>query len=394
MEKNSKKIYGVLFLCLTISYIFADDKWQPASEGIQGKKAFDDLAKYYSNDKNIPPYEQKLVALTAQDSKIRSQAGIYLLVLLKQCFVDEMNGRAKWRQTHFWGGYTVSLARNLRKEIAKALSERAMSEEALPAAMWLIKKELLSVNQHAGVKVLCNIKSEKVMPLYKRILEQPHPNEYVVVHIIEEVKKRKLINLHEDVRRLCNHYRRKIRQAVRSTLSNENMPNFEMQSAFTPWLENQLQVITKMVYHKIPLDAKWGEITIKSNYRGRSTKKSYTGWLIKETVTKYSFVDINGKKHSADKSQCEIKFENLQDYIKKLENKRKEGISRQFEPNSISRAESFITIWYFARGDKKTTARILFPCLDSMNDDRWLVWMVRDILGHLYHKEMLRAFSQ
>ena len=72
---------------------------------------------------------------------------------------------------------------------------------------------------------------------------------------------------------------------------------------------------------------------------------------------------------------------------------RRGGLTGQFESRAISLPEALVAAWAFRAGDKLAAALLLFPRLDDLADDRWLGWIVRDMIGHACHQQMLAAFS-
>jgi len=68
------------------------------------------------------------------------------------------------------------------------------------------------------------------------------------------------------------------------------------------------------------------------------------------------------------------------------------GVMRQVEPAWISLPEALVAAWSLARGDRATAAAVLLPRIDETEDDRWIFWATRDLLGRNFHQEMLDAF--
>jgi hypothetical protein len=68
-------------------------------------------------------------------------------------------------------------------------------------------------------------------------------------------------------------------------------------------------------------------------------------------------------------------------------------LTAQFEPKFISAPEALVAAWAYVRGDKATAAALLFPRIEQTPDDRWVFWAVTDLLGNVYHQDMLTAFS-
>jgi len=82
-----------LLLCLS-GPVLAADGLKPVADGLDGKKAFDDLAAYYKDNSARPPYSKALSDLKSATEATRASAGKYLAALFKQLYADETNGRA------------------------------------------------------------------------------------------------------------------------------------------------------------------------------------------------------------------------------------------------------------------------------------------------------------
>lgn len=90
MSRHLQTSVAMVLLC-SVSVIAEEPK--PQVPGSEGKRAYDDLAKYYADRKSAPPYAEALGALKGEDPEARRKAGAYLLALFAQSFADEDNGR-------------------------------------------------------------------------------------------------------------------------------------------------------------------------------------------------------------------------------------------------------------------------------------------------------------
>jgi hypothetical protein len=408
-----RKLLIIIFIMITSNIITAEEV-VPAVEGEIGQQVFDDLAKYY-NTKELPPYQKMLDLLSSEDEKQRELAGGYIYALFVQLLDDETNGRTKWEKTPFFNGEMASDARHLRESVPSEFSQKASGIQSFKAAMWLINKDPDDRNQAQGIIALRHIKGEEAEDALKEIIKGPHPNENVTVGAIEEIGERNLTSFAPEVVRLHNHYRYAIREAVITTLNKlnitERLPEFEPEKAFTPSLEDQLKKASEMVLIKIPENSKWYNFEYTDwiiDYDG--TKKPYThqyiGWLLGEDDKNYHILTCFSSDMKLPKSDTKIYSSSLKEIASSLLELRKKGIYPSFSildredeearpsyPAFVSVPELLIAAWSFERGDKKTTADIFFQCINRIKDDRHLPEYIRDLMGDIYHQEMLRQFT-
>jgi hypothetical protein len=386
----------------------SDDQVSTTAAGFQ---AYRDLALYYSDSSKEPPYQAAIDDLGSANPLVREKAGAYLLALFRQSLADESNGRAPWRDTPYWGGGAESDARQFREELAEAFGERASGEEAMDAAMWLLEHERLARIQSAGARVLQRTQSPQSSDFLRPLLRPPHPNAIALKIAVTEVGKRQEREFEQDILLLCNHYRETVRDSARgaaSQLGIEEIPPFRPQGAFTPWLIQQLRDITDRVQTPVPPAARWCrvEVSREGRYEGGEWVERISGWLLGETASQYEFLSIFGEKMQLEKLRTKLDPSSLAEEVERLLNFRYAGadsaktvlsrrgsLTAQFQPSAISIPEALVAAWSFERGGRSNAARILFPRMDAMEDDRWLPWITRDLLGHVYHHKMLEAFS-
>ncbi|MGH7136850.1 MAG: hypothetical protein ACREHD_14010, partial [Pirellulales bacterium] len=282
-------VCGALLFAGPVMSAFAAE---PAMEGAEGQRAFDDLAIYYDR-KAVPPYGEALRELSAADTAKRASAGKYLLALFQQLLADEHNGRAKWRRSPFWGGGADSPAREFRKQLARAFGN-ASATEAMDAALWLVEQDQQAENQEQGVQVICRIRSPRSETVFKRLLVRPHPCEAVTVAILNEAGQRKLQGLKADTARLSTHYRIAVRDAARKSAillgDAEPLREFKPAEAFTPWLDERLKEIVTMVQSGIPMEARWVRVAprdTEANRRALDASAEVYGWLLAEDETSF-----------------------------------------------------------------------------------------------------------
>lgn len=384
---------------------------EPAMEGSEGQRAFDELALYYARDV-VPPYKQALLDLSAADEAKRVSSGKYLLALFQQLLADERNGRAEWRRSMAWGGGADSPAREFRKQLAKAFGS-ATAMEGLDAALWLVEEDQLAENQKQGVRVLCRIHSPRSEEVFKRLLAQPHPCAAVTVAVLNEAGQRQIQGLKADVVRLSTHYRTAVREAARNSArmlgDAEPLPEFKPAEAFTPWLDERLKEIATMVRTAIPKEAHWVRLVpVDTEPNGQAFGESaeVNGWLLAEDEESFRVLTWFNSEETLEKALVRSEHSLLSEAAEALAATRQQGeddprdalsrsgmLTGQFEPGFISLPEALVAAWSYSRGDKESAAAVLFPCIERTADDRWVFWAVRDLIGHGYHQAMLESFS-
>jgi hypothetical protein len=397
-----------LLLLLAVTALAGDTPKQ-VTDSPEGKRAFDDLTAYYADNKKEPPYKQAIADLGSPDEAKRKAAGAYLTALFKQLFADESNGRAPFKRTPFFGGGgSTSDAREFRKTLAQAFGKDAQGDAALDTALWLVDSEKDARNQAAGVDALRRIKGGRSTEIFKKLLQQPHPNAAVVKSVIEEVAARGLQELEPDITRLCEHYRASVREAAKGAaakIGSGKIPGYKPEAAFTPWLDQELKNIAAMVPVEIPKDAKWMRFTLAG--RGEGGKSiEFSGWLLSEKDGKYQVLDYFGMERSLNKEgegAAKAAPRTFEEEAKALLEVRASGdasalsrhggLTAQFEPRFVSVPEALVAAWSYTHGDKASAAAILFPRIADTADDRWVGWVARDLIGHAYFQRMLDAFT-
>ncbi|MCX7425394.1 MAG: hypothetical protein NTW96_07175 [Planctomycetia bacterium] len=391
---------------------------KPSVEGPEGAQAFVDLATYYQDHQKPPPVDRVLQELDSVDQAARASSGKYILALLAQSQADETNGRGGWQRSGLpaWGSDPESDARAFRESLAEKLAGGTTATEALDAAVWLLKEDNLADDQKHGVTLLCRIKSRRVEDLFQELLRQPHPNQSVLVAVLEQVAERKLVEPAPEVRRLAIHYREAVRAAAHKAakaLEISDVAEYQPEKAFTPWLDGLLKDIAAMIEGGVPEGAKWSDFTVTyppSQTGGEPFAWSTSGWLLSEDNDKVQVLSWLGSRYELPKTRTKVEPSTLAKAGRTLLRIRKEAtgavsdanqevlspsgsLSAQFEPAFINLPEGLVAAWLHERGDKRLTAELLFPRIEAAEDDRWIGWATRDMLGNVYHREMLDTFA-
>jgi hypothetical protein len=392
---------------------------EPVVEGREGDRAFADLTKYYDDHQRPPPVDPAIEELASVDSAKRASAGRYLLALLMQSKADETNGRGNWGRYGWpaWGSNPESDARGFRASLSAKLASQTTAAEALDAAAWLLEEEQQADIQKDGIALLCRIKSREVENVLRRLLREPHPNQAVLVTVLEQVANRKLVALAPEVRRLAIHYRAAVRTAASKTariLAIGDIPAYRPEEAFAPRLDKMLKDTAAMIEGGVPAGAKWHKFTVTyppSQTGGKPSRWFTYGWLLSEDKETVRLVTWLGGRYGLDKAITKVEPSTLAETAGVLSKIRKTAptsgfdtdrnmlspwgsFSGQFEPSYINLPEGLVAAWLYERGEKRVAAELLFPRIEDTDDDRWIGWAVRDMMANGYHKRMLNAFSR
>ncbi len=376
---------------------------KPVAEGPEGKRAFDDLARFYADDQKVPPFAEAMRDLKAADAGKRRAAGAYLLALFRQSFADEDNGRSPWQRLPYFGGGSRSAARDLRSKLAEAFGKEAAGEEAIDAALWLLNTERLPDGQRAGILALRRLKGANADKAITGVLVPPHPCEEVLVGAVEEAGARGLNG--NAVLALGNHHRAAVREAARKVVEKHKIgavPAFKSEDAFIPTLTKALDTIAEMI-EEAPRDTRWVDVTFVGG-EGKKTVRM-TGWLL-ENGDDYRVLDWFGDEERIPARTFTVERKSLAEAAARFKAIREKGdrealgelsrrgmLTMQFQPRAVTEPELRIAAWGWKRGEKKVCADVLFPRIDELADDRFLVEIARDLIGHSLHQRMLELFS-
>ncbi len=398
---------------------------EPVDRSIEGTKAFADLATFYENNHKTPPYSDSLAQLDAPGASGEAAAR-YVLALCKQSIADETNGRCHWQATPFWGEGARSPAHEFRKNLITDFCASACGDRALDIALWLVNNDQSSTVPGETLAVFKRGTGAHCVDVYRKLLEQPYS----------------LAELRPEIESLENHYRQSVRNAARRAaqdLGLKTASEFVPETAFTPWLERQLHDINEMVYGTIPPGSQFSRVVLQSKQGDQNYSEELAGWVLKDTTDNVEVLDTFGRHVKYPKHPPVSLFPSIESIFGKTDatwvtsvtpyqlklaatdlvavraqlvgqrvegieasNRRSEaeaklsirgGLTGQFENRSISVPEALVATWCYLRGDKASTARLLFPCIDNMSDDRELATAMRNTLGTTYYHEMLDHFS-
>lgn len=390
----------MLVAALSEAEPMADSK--SAWPGKAGERAWTDLAVFYKDTKATLPGQDAVSDLSSPDSGVAREAGDYLAALFAQAQADEVNGRSEWRLITFWG-VAESRARNFREQLACALSKKASGAAALPAVGWLLEHERLPSAQEAACDVLLRIHTPEADALLCQLIAQSHPNAYVLQHAVEEVGRRKLHDASQTLERLCGHYRKTIRDAAAGAMASlgRGCPATPLpEEEFTPKLEQDLRSIVAMIFPVLPAGAKWAWFEKKEHEGSALVEVPALGaWILSERETTTEVLTYFGSHEFLAKAEYTGVIEPMTTTALRLIRtpagphlSRMGMLTAQFEPGSVPIPVALVSAWLLEAGKRREAAELLFPLLDKLSDDRWLLTAARDQVGGTLHREMLSRF--
>jgi len=414
---------------------------EPVDRSIEGLKAFSDLGTFYDNNEKIPPYKDVLARLNAPGANGDSAAR-YLLALCKQSLADETNGRGHWQATPFWGASARSSAHEFRKQLTTDFCRSASGDRALDIALWLVENDQSPTIPKETLAVFKQGTGAHCIEVYRQLLQQPYSLADFTPAMIDQVGAHHLHDLRPEIESLENHYRQSVRNAARRAADDLGLKpatGFVPESAFTPWLDRQLQDISEMVYGTIPPGSRFARLVLRPESGGPTPTQDSVAWVLKDNADAVEAIDTFGDHVEYAKHPPSASSPRMESLLKRptqsatsvtpydlklaaidlvavrkqltsptmpegIEASRQRlnaeaklsiegGLTGQFENQSISVPEALVATWCYERGDKASAAQLLFPCIDGMADDRELTTAVRTKLGTLYYHEMLNEFS-
>lgn len=385
---------------------------EPVHANPEGRRAFADLGAFYADPQKEPPYREALAGLADPDKAVRSRAAQYFFALFAQALVDESTGRASVTQTPFWGTPAISDSRELRARMADAFGEATAGEEAEPVVRWLLMEEKDTKIQNAGLKAAGKNAALRTPGLIEDLLVPPHPNPTVLVAAIGEAGRQRLKSSAPSIERLTRHHRAKVRDAARMTapVFGTAVPKSPVpEGDLLLGLDAEIRKIGGRVMTPIPRGARWARVKYEVapfHGRGEPEEREASAWIIAETDSTLRILDEFGRDVTIDRGTSTLTPETLQDEGARLISvreggdrsateslSREGGLTGQFETSVLSLPEALVATWAYLAGDRETAASILIPRVEAMDSDLWLGMITSDLIGNIYHLEMLEAFS-
>jgi hypothetical protein len=381
-----------------------------------------ELKTYYEDGKKVPAYEAALKKLAADDASQRKASAAWLRALLAQALKDEKSGAAPWRATPYWGSSGENPARNLRRDIARALAEAQPLPGAVPVLRWFFEEEVLPNLQEDAATALGKVKGQEAAALRAELATRPHPNLVVVVAVLKQIAAEKGKLPDDKLRALCHHHRASVREAARALNQQQGNPDpgpFDpVQAMRSPAVKKLMKDVEKLLIDMPPADAPFivATITLFNKDKKKDHVYSERGWLLKEKGDTLEIVTPYGWKETLRKSAeltrdegdkywwtCAITRGKIEDEVGRVEKIRKEGdkdfefserggLTGQFQGRGAGLYETLLAQRLYVAGKEALAARVLFPALETLYRDDAMVDIVRREMGRIYGYQMLTAF--
>ncbi len=415
--------FAILLASPLLSYSATENGAKPASQDAAGLKAWEMLGAFYHEAKGDAGLDkatsEALKSLAGSDPRAATNSADLLWALFRQAAADESNGRAEWRRTPYWGGGSESAARDFRAHLAGQLAKIQAGPAAIPLAESLLANENHAASLSAATHLLETAGGTAGDAAILRLLDQGCHWRPALIMALREVDRRSLNPGSDSVRKWSADPRAPVRKAAEKTLGalGAGEPaTFQPEDGFSPPVVKLLKDAAAMLPDPPASDAKFGLFTTTSDAGSQHQSTSeVTGWLRGEKdgnfeVTSWfgisttlenkpaanrivsftpldpaSVVDEILKSREVDDEQGRERRLNLLS--------ERGGLTGQFQPSGLSVPEGLLASWLFQRGDTRNAARLLFPLLDKLDDDRRPLEILRDLIGGKCHVTMLEKFS-
>jgi hypothetical protein len=387
---------------------------QPAAS-----EAAKDLRAYYQDEAKEPAWQDAIRGLSAAEVTRRAQAASYLRDLLDQALKDELAGVDPRQPSLAWGQGPMSKARGLRESVAAALAKAEPTPSVLPVMRWFLEHEKLTTLQGETLKVIIRLQGAEADALLLELATKPHPNAEVAITALAQVGERKLRVTGGQLAVLCQHHRRKLREAARALnaqLGFPASPPFEPVHAIqSEPIRRLMDEIGRLLEQPVPADAPFVRLT--STYRADDTGGSrkwlesepttVRGWLLSEDGESWLLLTPHGRCNTYRKTgqnatvalaRVPIEQEVARIAVlrgqgdEKFELSSRGSFSGQFEGHVAGEYEALLAQWLYAGKRYELAVAILLPALDTLLLDSHLADITRDRLGTLYGQQMLAAF--
>lgn len=387
------------------------------------KRASEELGRFYADTSYALKYGPELFELNAGGEK-GATASRYILAVFKQLIADRKSGRAPGEYTPDWGKQH-SVSDSLLLDIAAHFGKIAQGPEAYKIALWLLENEHSPEVGVSLIPLFKRAKGDEAVSLYRRLLAQPDLLPAITCALLNEIGSRPIPELKDVVEPFESHYRKTIREAACTAAKSLAVPvrAYVPEQAFTPWMQGQLQTLSSLLVIERPSHAPFMRLSVQTTTPANGKeRKTIDGWLLSEDAYHVRILDVFGRDRTYDHTEVKSAPRSLQAEAEELiaaravadsldkqqpqspdERKRAEAAlevlsvagaqSAQFEPHYISIPEALVAAWCFNSGDRTTAAKLLFPRLAIMKDDRWLVDILCNDLGSIYQRQMLTAFA-
>jgi hypothetical protein len=408
--------------CLSVLSCLGSGRDSSASEplptGDVRQQVTAELARYYEDGKSLP-LQKYFNGLKSKQAEVQHQSATRLVMLLDQAQKDEQSGKSPWRATPFWGSSGENPARELRKDIAKALQRGHLVPAALPIYRWYLDHAEIPATQVDTAEALVKIKGPEADKLITQVVHKPHPNTRVVVLCLTAAGERRLALPDKLITQRAWDHHRDVRQAARQLAATRGLkiePFDPVRAVQSEAVRRLMDRLSKMILDSPPATADYVKIQAVYRDKDEQWQSTTSGWLIKETDSAYRVLTPHGRLEQIDKAftpraarpsqtrELELKkvpFDQVISEIVKLRKggdpdfalSERGGLTGQFQGHGASLAEILVGHWLYAKKDYQNAAKILLPALDTLYQDDHLISIAEDRLGLIYGYRMLAAFA-
>lgn len=281
--------------------------------------------------------------------------------------------------------------------MTKAVRLRAKGEGGVQVAKSLVEQQVDSRAAADGIAALVRLGEDGSLPAFRWVLALPWSTRDHPARAIQRIGKRRVTPLAPDVRRLCGHHRKAVRDAAASTLAAlkaGRCPPFSPSEALNPWIEQRVRDLGSAVYPPIPATAEWRRVS------GDNLEQGMSGWYLGEVGGVARMVDLFGRERVGPAGRWVTEPRTLADEVPvfrayRADPRRFQALlpvmdllddrKRAPEVSQVSIPEALAAAWALERGDRETAAGILLPALEAAPDD-----LVLQSLGVTFVDESLR----
>ena len=359
---------------------------EPEVDSPTGRRAFEDLASFYSGNGAPAGYKDAKASLGATDKDKAARAAEYIDALIRQMRADRDNGRAREYQ------HGIKHLESIEKRVAKSFIAEVSPVYGFPFANWLLQSGSAD-DDAAALKLAGRIDDGAFVKVANTALKDMRKRPRVIEPMLIEIQKRKLTAFEPVVIKLCNHHRARVRTVARATavsLGASELP-VELPSVdrITRQTAKALHFIEGMVLTDIPPDATWVIVKSKPSELERfgQDERFFTsgwataGWVLERSSEQIRILDWDGRVRAFNLKDVRVEDLTLGEHVDRL-------LASQRQISTL------LAAWCYRRGDQERAARIVFPRLDKTNEHSDFVAVPRDQLGRRYRKEMLKAFIE
>jgi hypothetical protein len=292
--------------------------------------------------------------------------------------------------------------------IAIELSQYDATPAALPVLRWYYKDEFVPAHQVFAATALARLKGKDAAVLRAELATRPHPNLFVVLTTLKQIRAPKETLPADKLRPLCHHHRQTVREAARALNQQQGGgdpgPFDPVKAMRSPALESLMKKLGGLLIDMPPADAPFIVVSMENQSVFRRGPTIIKGWLIKQDDRHVELFSQFGWKESFSTANCTVARPKIEEEVAAVEAIRKTGdkgfefsenggFSGQFRGQAASLTELLLAQRLFTVGKLNLASRVLFPALETLHRDEDAVDVVRQELGRVVGYQMLAAFA-